>query len=117
MSECPASLLLLLLSAALNLQQLKTGIHCQLSDQLFLEVFLANQLQHLTSLHIPAARELGLPTLQLFLDHCPLLASLQDLNYWGGLDPGELAAFRASLVRANLALEAGAALPQAQTQK
>lgn len=94
-----------------------------MSDTLLAEVFLTNSLHHLTSLNIPAARNLSSVALNLFLAHCPSIASiqvrlprsplpgstplLQDLSSWEGLSKLELAQFRISLERENYALDAG----------
>ena len=53
-SDCPASLISLLLTASPKVKHLKTGIHCQLSDSLFLEIFQKNPLACLETIHIPA---------------------------------------------------------------
>ena len=53
-SDCPASLVSLLLTASPNVKHLKTGIHCQLSDSLFMAIFQKNPLACLETLHIPA---------------------------------------------------------------
>ena len=55
-SDCPASLVSLLLTASPNIKNLKTGIHCQLSDSLFMAVFQKNPLTCLETIHIPAAK-------------------------------------------------------------
>ena len=53
-SDCPASLVSLLLTASPNVKHLKTGIHCQLSDSLFMEIFQKNPIACLETIHIPA---------------------------------------------------------------
>ena len=53
-SDCPASLVFLLLTASPNVKHLKTGIHCHLSDSLFVAIFQKNPLACLETIHIPA---------------------------------------------------------------
>ena len=46
-SECPEEMIRLLLAAVLNLETLKTGIHCHLADTTLAAVLSLNALQHL----------------------------------------------------------------------
>jgi hypothetical protein len=46
-SECPESVLLLLLASVLNVRTIKTGIHCQIADSTVSSILAANALQHL----------------------------------------------------------------------
>ena len=55
-SDCPASLVALLLIASPNIQHLKTGIHCHLSDSLFINIFQKNHFPRLETIHIPASK-------------------------------------------------------------
>jgi hypothetical protein len=46
-SECPESVLLLLLASVLNVRTIKTGIHCQIADFTVSSILATNALQHL----------------------------------------------------------------------
>ncbi len=46
-SECPESVLLLLLASVLNVRTIKTGIHCQIADSTVSSILATNALQHL----------------------------------------------------------------------
>jgi hypothetical protein len=46
-SECPESVLLLLVASVLNVRTIKTGIHCQIADSTVSSILATNALQHL----------------------------------------------------------------------
>ena len=116
-SECEAKIALLIISAALNLEHFKTGIHCQLTDENILKIFEKNKLQHLKSLNIPMSKYLSLATIELLLDHCAQLQSIQDLNYWESVSRQELKAFRKEIKEDNFDIDVGIDPVEREDQK
>ncbi len=50
-SDCPEVVLRLLVAAVLNVETIKTGIHCQISDATIARILASNALQHLKVVH------------------------------------------------------------------
>lgn len=69
-SDCPAPLMLLLLSSALNIEHFKTGQHCHMTDGDILNLFEKNQMKNLKSFHIPASSVLTISTVELLMTYC-----------------------------------------------
>ena len=69
-SECPVHCAVLLLSAAINIQNFKTGIHCHLSDGDVLAVLEKNALQQLVTWNMPASKHLTMETVNLLISNC-----------------------------------------------
>ena len=106
-SECPQKYVILLLSSALNIENFKTGIHCPLTDQDVWKIFEKNKLQHLQSWNIPVSKLLTMQTLQMLLDNCEKLQSIQDLNYWEAISEKDLNRFRRFVSLQNYDLDLG----------
>lgn len=116
-SECEARTAILITSAALNLEHFKTGIHCQLSDENIWKIFEKNKLQHLKSLNIPMSKYLSMATIEVLLDNCTQLQSIQDLNYWEAVSRQELKAFRRETKEDNFDIDVGREPVEREDQK
>merc|ERR1719397_455745 len=106
-SECPSQSAILLLSAAINIKNFKTGINCHLTDGDILTVLEKNEMRHLVSWNMAASKHLTMDTVHLLISNCDNLQSIEDLNYWENCCKVELEQLRKSVKENNVDLDIG----------
>ena len=116
-SECIPKNAILLLSSALNIEHFKTGIHCQLTDPDVLLIFEKNRLQHLKSWNIPVSKFLTMECIQMLVNNCEKLQSIQDINYWEAVSKKELQKFRNDMNKDNYDIDVGVVHVEREDQK
>ncbi|XP_062539780.1 uncharacterized protein LOC134207844 isoform X1 [Armigeres subalbatus] len=102
--ECPFRHLEFILTTALKLRMLQVGTQAYTSDEMFERIFLNNPLQYLEDVRIINSTELTIETAYRFVENCPNLVLLNELECWQKVRDYELVQLREMIKERNYAV-------------
>jgi len=108
-SDCHEDYVRILLSASLNLVNIRLGCHTSVTDDTWRHVLLVNQLIHLEVLNISGSSrpDLTIATVEAIMNACPHLIEITDLRQWAGVYQREIEALEMEVKNNNYRLSLG----------
>ncbi|XP_055608064.1 uncharacterized protein LOC129755539 isoform X1 [Uranotaenia lowii] len=103
-SECRFQHLEFILVTALKLKFLQLGTQTYTSDEMFERIFLRNTFQHLEDIRIIHSDDLTIETAYRFIENCPKLTLLNEIECWKLVRPYEIVQLRQMLREKNIAV-------------
>lgn len=103
-AQCDHRHLEFLFSTCLRIKYIKIGTLAPTTDQLFERILARNPMEHLKELSITQSHGLTIAMAYKFVEICPNLTSLDELDGWKLIKDDELQAFRAFIKTNNLDL-------------
>ncbi|XP_021694883.1 SCF E3 ubiquitin ligase complex F-box protein grrA isoform X1 [Aedes aegypti] len=102
--ECPFNHLEFILTTALKLRFLQVGTQAYTSDEMFERIFLRNPFQYLEDVRIIHSSELTIETAYRFVENCPNLLLLNEIECWQKVRDYELVQLREMIKERNYAV-------------
>lgn len=102
--ECPFQHLEFILVTALKLRFLQVGTLAYTSDEMFERIFLRNPLQYLEDVRIIHSDEMTIETAYRFVENCPNLKLLNEIECWKKVKDYELMQLRQMIQERNYAV-------------
>lgn len=104
-AECAQAHLEFLLSNCFNIRFIQLGSSTGITDAIMAKVLAANPMKKLEELRILYSDDLSMQTVSLLMTQCENLRVLSELESWGGIGEGELAAFQSEIREKNIDLD------------
>jgi hypothetical protein len=93
-NQCSENLLVKILSLCINIKKLILGMHCQITDECFDNIFPHNKFQYLEHIEIRKNDLLTMKTLSNILLYCDNIVSILDIDGWSRVDSDDLEELR-----------------------